>query len=83
MDKLFEIPEQPREPTNPNPCIALHGPGPANTACKNCVHLRYRPLRSGKRYWKCDLRRLTESASSDHRKSWPACGRYEKREEQP
>lgn len=79
--KLFDMPE-PSGPTNPNPCLSLYGVGPDGVTCKGCVHLRYRPLRSGKRYWKCDLRKLTESASSDHRVSWQACGRYEKRTEE-
>jgi hypothetical protein len=74
------VPHKPAQ--NPNPCIALYGVDPQGRQCRDCIHLRYRPLRSGKKYWKCDKRRMTEGASSDHRKYWDACGRYERRTEE-
>lgn len=77
-EQLFDMPAQPVE-RPANPCIALYGPGPAATTCKECVHLRYRVQRNPKRWWKCDLRRVSHSPSTDHRVSWPACGRYEQR----
>lgn len=65
-----------------NPCLALYGAGPENQPCVDCVHLRYRPQRNPKaRYWKCDLRKLTDGPASDHRVNWPSCGRYEARTE--
>jgi hypothetical protein len=64
-----------------NPCIALYGQGPAMQCCKGCVHLRYAPARRVARYWKCDLRQLSHGAATDHKVNWPACGRYEKREQ--
>jgi hypothetical protein len=69
----------PQPDKNTNPCIALHGPGPVGQTCKGCVHLRY-PLHHSGRYWKCDLRRVSHGSATDHKVSWPACARYEKRE---
>lgn len=60
-----------------NPLVPLYGPGPEGATCGGCAHLYIKPGTS-KRYYKCDLRRLTESESSDHRVRWQACGRYEK-----
>ena len=76
----WDIPKTPPEPKQRvNPCIAVYGPGPDDTQCKTCIHCRYPLQRSLKRYWKCDLRKLTHSRSSDHRVTWPTCGRYEQR----
>jgi hypothetical protein len=64
--------------TPTNPMIAYFGRGPDGTRCKTCVHCRY-PDGYGRRYYKCDLRRLTHGAATDHRVRWPACGRYEEK----
>ncbi len=66
---------------NGNPCIALYGPGADNQTCKGCVHLRYQSS-ANKRYWKCDLRKLTHGHATDHKVRWQACGRYERRTEE-
>jgi hypothetical protein len=82
-DSLFDLSGTPeRETPSANPCIAVYGPGPDGQSCKGCIHLRYPILRSGAKYWKCDLRRVTHGRASDHRVSWPACGRYEARTEE-
>ncbi len=66
-----------------NPCIALYGQAATGQKCKGCVHLRYALMRNpNARHWKCDLRKLTHGAATDHRVNWPACGRYEKRTEE-
>lgn len=88
---LFDVPEespigtgidmpQPKASKSQNPCVVVYGVGPNGVTCADCVHLRYRPRPSGKKFWKCDLRALTDGPATDHRKSWPSCGRYEKRE---
>lgn len=73
------IPETPKPDKNANPCIPVYGPGPDGQQCKGCVHLRF-PQHHSARHWKCDLRKMTHGAATDHKVSWPACGRYEKRE---
>ena len=63
-----------------NPCLALYGVGPENALCGSCTHCRYRPQRNPTvRYWKCDLRTLTNGRATDHKVRWQACGRYEQR----
>ena len=64
-----------------NPCIALYGAGATGKKCKTCVHCRY-PLMYAAKHWKCDLRKLSHGTATDHRVSWPACGRYEERKEE-
>ena len=60
-----------------NPLLAL-GPGPEGAMCGTCGHL-YRVGGVAGRYYKCDLRKSTGSASTDHRVRWPACVRYVER----
>lgn len=59
-----------------NPVIAVYGPDKFGRSCKFCAHL-YRK-RYGRVYLKCDLRKDTNGAGSDHRANWPACARYER-----
>ena len=59
-----------------NPCIDVYGPGPDGEKCKNCKHLYYKKY-SGK-YFKCDLRKNTNSPASDHRANFPSCSKFEK-----
>ena len=90
MDTLFDLSGIPVvEPTPQvteraeNPCLALYGSGTPGQACRGCVHLRYRPRRNpAQRFWKCDLRRLTDGRGTDHKVSWPSCARYEARTEE-
>jgi len=37
--------------------------------------------RHDKVYWKCDQRKQTNGAGSDHRRNWPACGKFEAKDE--
>ncbi len=57
-----------------NPCVALYGPGPENTKCKEC-RLFIRKAKS-KVYFKCELRGNTNGAATDHRANWPTCKRF-------
>jgi hypothetical protein len=61
--------------TEPNPCVRLWGPGPDGATCKTCAHLV--SYQWSKRYYKCDLRRMSACAATDHRVAWRACGKYE------
>lgn len=84
-EQVADIPvPAPPKPERPvNPCLALYGPGPDGQTCKGCVHLRYPVERNPQaRHWKCDLRKLSHSTATDHKVSWPACGRYEARTEE-
>lgn len=62
------------EQRNQNPLIALHGPGPQGAKCKTCAHLRINQC--SKRYYKCALRRISNSPATDHKVRWDACGKY-------
>ena len=76
----ISVPEKPAKPEKGvNPCLVVYGPGPEGAKCKTCVHCRY-PLHQSGRFWKCDLRRLTHGRATDHRVTWPACGKYEERQ---
>lgn len=80
MDTLFDT-EGMTQAVNPNPCVALFGPGPPGAKCKSCTWLLHRG-RPGKRWYKCPFRRSSTNAnklgaaSTDQRLSWDACGRY-------
>ena len=58
-----------------NPCVRAYGYGPEGATCATCTRLYGK--RYGRIYYKCALRRDTAGPKSDHRKSWPACGKYE------
>ena len=62
----------------PNPCVALYGPGPAGKRCKDC-RLLYAKHYSGT-YYKCKLRTNTNGPGTDHRVNWPACGKFDERD---
>lgn len=91
MDTLFEFEEdQPQEPKplkdwsgNPipvsdNPCVRLYG-AMEGKKCKDCKHL-IRDYYHGTTYIKCELRKMTRGAASDHRVRWDACKRFEQEE---
>jgi len=60
-----------------NPMIAAYGqPEDTTLKCKDCKHLYYKEF--VKRYYKCSFRGDTRGPGTDHRKHWPACGKYEK-----
>jgi hypothetical protein len=62
------------KPPLANPLLPIFGPGPAGATCGSCDHLVARRL--ARTYYKCELRSLSGSASTDHRVRWPACGRF-------
>lgn len=55
-----------------------HGVGPVDRYCGECVHLVSHVAH--RQFWKCARFRLSASASSDWRKSWPACGLFSPRQ---
>lgn len=64
------FPGEPITPTR-NPMTAVYGIRKGET-CSSCEHLiRHR------RWFKCQLRRNTHGAATDHRMNWPACGKFE------
>jgi hypothetical protein len=58
-----------------NPCILQFGEGPWDRECGECSHMYQN--RHDKVYWKCSMRKHTNGAGSDHRRTWPACARFE------
>lgn len=58
-----------------NPLIPRYGAGPEGALCRECVHF-LRVHYHSRNYMKCDLRKLTHGAGSDHRSRWPACGKF-------
>ena len=62
---------------NVNPCIDQFGAGPAYKHCGDCIHMFSK--RYDKTYWKCELRKNTNGAGSDHRKKWDACAKFEQK----
>ena len=47
--------------------------------CKTCAHLRRKKW--DKVYFKCDLNKDTNGPGTDWRVRWPACGKWEPRDE--
>lgn len=73
------VPEKPaKTDKGVNPCLAVYGTGPEGQKCKGCTLIA--AIGVSKNYYKCRLRKLTHSASSDHKLRWPACGKFEQRE---
>ena len=61
-----------------NPCLALYGQGPEGKTCKGCKHLYYQGgVGVAGSYLKCAMRKNTRGPGTDHKASWPACGKYE------
>ena len=58
-----------------NPMPVVYGPGPADKRCRDCAHLLV--FEQSKRWFKCELRRVSGSTVTDHRALWPTCGRFE------
>lgn len=69
------------QPTYDNPCMNLYGKGPQGKLCKDCDHL-IRDYYHNKTYFKCELRKLTRGAGSDHRANWYACAKFEPEKEE-
>ncbi len=64
-----------------NPCLYIYGAGPAYTECRKCIHL-IRERYHDQTYLKCEMRKHTRGAGSDHRASWPACARFTPEEQE-
>jgi hypothetical protein len=58
-----------------NPMPSVYGPGPADKRCRDCVHLLV--FEQSRRWFKCELRRMSSSVVTDHRATWPTCGKFE------
>ena len=62
-----------------NPMVVANGILPSavenNIRCKSCIHLFHHQY--AKKYYKCDYRHISASASTDHRVNWFACAKYE------
>ena len=67
--------EQPAQ-TERNECRAAYGPGPEEKRCGECQHLHTLAFWSGRRAYKCDLRKLTHSHKTDHSPRWQTCARF-------
>ena len=61
-----------------NPCVDKYGPGPDGAQCKDCTQIVQ--LYAAKTIYKCLLRGVV-GRSTDHRRGWPACAKFEKRTE--
>ena len=61
--------------TNP---MLVYGPGPLEADCGDCEHL-FRVGGVAGRYYKCEERRITSGAATDHRVRWPTCAKFEVR----
>lgn len=59
-----------------NPCLAVYGTMPGKK-CKDCNRLV--KVSMSRTYYKCEMRRMSHSAASDHRVNWNACGKFEER----
>lgn len=58
-----------------NPMTLLNGLTPSRI-CRDCDHLIWHNPGHGHNFYKCDLRKITSGAATDHRVRWPACGRF-------
>lgn len=72
--ELFNANGTPRH----NPMLQLYGETPGQK-CKNCAYLCVKEYAN--RYYKCRLRSCSGSPTTDHRVNFPACGKFELREE--
>lgn len=74
---LTEIPEQKREGNRYRTMQELHGIKEGNATCKTCKHCVCYHYH-GKRYYKCELWIVSNSAATDIRLKNKACNKYEK-----
>lgn len=74
-EDIEEIAKEIKKNKRRNPCIKLYGDGPEQKTCADCKHLYMK--RYSHNIYKCDLRKDTGQWNSDHRKSWPACAKWE------
>jgi Na+-translocating ferredoxin:NAD+ oxidoreductase RnfC subunit len=72
--------QQERPENKKNPMIKVYGLGPEGAVCGSCKHLVCPNGYYTNRYYKCELRKISKSAASDHRKGWPACAKFNPQE---
>ena len=66
-----------------NPMVrgyGFHDDEPVQTRCKTCRHCLRKRHRSFRGY-RCRFRRDSNGPATDHRLKWPACAKYEPKEE--
>lgn len=59
-----------------NPMLVMYGEGPPDRRCRDCDRFRWYG-----RYGKCDRRENSNSTRTDHRATWPTCGKFTQGEE--
>lgn len=60
----------------PNPCVRSFGIGPKGAKCSTCCQIFVSHDSGTRRYYKCELRKNTKGAATDHRTRWDACAKY-------
>ena len=75
---LFDAPVVPPKPKVCGGYASPPGHGPAGETCGTCAHSRCSVIPSGRRFWKCNLRRPTGGPGTDIRLKSPACRRWER-----
>lgn len=56
-----------------NPMARAYGEKPGYK-CKSCDHLVYKQL--ARRYYKCELYKITSGAATDFKVNWTACSKW-------
>ena len=62
-----------REPQK-NPQITAYGSGPEGKRCMDCIHLL--TFRQARTWYKCAKRTNNHNPTTDHGKTWQACGAF-------
>ena len=75
-DDLFGVSFNDKVYANDNICVKLYGLYDKPKKCRDCNKL-VREHYHNKTYLKCDLRKHTRGAGSDHRAGWDACSKFE------
>ena len=63
-----------------NPCIDVWGPGPEGKQCGTCAFFA-KGVYQATMLYKCKKRGMTHGAGTDHKVRYPACAKYEERQE--
>ena len=75
---LFDDSEVPADESkvNDNPMVQAYGFGLRGKKCRTCKYLLVNQPGQN-RYYKCELRGVTNGPGTDHRVGWNACSNYE------
>jgi hypothetical protein len=57
-----------------NPCVSVYGDGPDGTTCRTCSRLFWSG--NARAHSKCELRRYSRCAVTDHSQNFKTCGKY-------